>query len=101
MKLADIISGGFILDKDSKKNLRYAAYILLFVMISIWLSHSSDRQARYEYRLRKENRKLKSEYVALKSQLMKKQLRSEVYKKIKDKGFIIPKRRPVKIIVKK
>ncbi len=97
MAFNDIISGNFFW-RQNRLQLFYLIVLVLFIMLSIWLSHISDERARYTNKLIRENRKLKSEYVSLKSKLMKKQLRSEVYKKVKERGFIIPKRRPYKIV---
>jgi hypothetical protein len=68
------------------------------MMISIWLSHLSETKAKRLTDLTSENRRLRSEYVTVKSRLMKSGLRSSVFEKLKTYGFVIPKRPPVKVI---
>ncbi len=84
----------------AKKLWTYLFLFFIYGMVSVGLSHLSEQKARKMYRLVSENRKLKAEYVMLKSRLMKRQLRLNVYNRLKDKGFILPKRNPKMIVVK-
>ncbi len=72
--------------------------ILIYTLASTWLSHLSEEKAKRIYRLNLENRRLRSEYVMLKARWMKKRQRTAVYDAVKNRGFVIPKRQPVKII---
>jgi predicted metal-dependent hydrolase len=84
--------------EKASRNWAIVAGVLVYMMVSIWLSHISELTAKDRAKINAENRRLRSEYVGLKSMLMQRQLRSGVYNDLKDDGFIIPKRQPVKIV---
>ncbi len=89
----DFLSSGNILKKWA-----IIVGVLIYTLASTWLSHLSERKAKQMYRLDLENKQLRSEYVMLKAKWLKKRQRTAVYNAIKDRGFVIPKRQPVKII---
>ena len=86
--------------KNAKRNWSIALAVLLYSMFSIWLAHLGEQKARELARLKKENRRLKAEYVETKKLLMQDQLRSNIYEKLRDRQFVIPKRPPHMIEVK-
>ncbi|NPA42605.1 MAG: hypothetical protein GXO27_01060 [Chlorobi bacterium] len=98
MSLQDIIKFSGFRGPRARRNWLYLGLILAYVLVSIWLSHFSEIKARRLSELNRENRRLRSEYVSMQSRLATKQLRSQVYRRLKDKGFVIPKRAPVYIV---
>ncbi len=98
MELKDILRLKMFRGENATRNWLILIGILLWMLLSIGLSHNAEGKAKYLAYLNAENRRLQSEYVGLKSLLMKKQLRSNVYNEIKSRGFVIPKRPPVKIV---
>ncbi len=97
MTLKDILRLEMLRGEKATRNWLFLLGILVYMFISIWLSHVSEIKAVKMSKLTAENRRLRSEYVSLKSMLMQQQLRSNVYDKLKNDGFIIPKRPPVQI----
>ena len=98
MTWKDIILLSGFRGKKSKKIWTYIGGVLIYMLISIWLSHISESKAKYISALNRENRRLRSEYISLQSRLMTRQLRSNIYAELKDEGFVLPKRPPYQIV---
>ncbi len=99
MSISGLLRFEFLRGENAKKRWMVLIGILLYMLASIWLSHIAENNAKYMSKLNAENRRLRSEYVSVKSKLMMRQLRSSVYEEIKSDGFILPKRPPYKIII--
>jgi len=98
MTWKDIILLTWFRGDKAKKMWAFIGGLLVYMLISIALSHTSERKAKYLSALNNENRRLRSEYISLQSKLMQKQLRSHIYNEIKDEGYVIPKRPPYQIV---
>jgi len=92
--IVGILSLEWFSGKHAKRNWTIALGVLLYSMLSIWLAHLGEQKARELTALKKENRRLRAEYVETKKMLMHDQLRSSVYEKLRDRGYVIPKRPP-------
>ena len=80
--------------KDAKRNWGILILVLLYMMASIALAHLGEQKAREMADLKAENRRLRARFVETKRLLMQDGLRSNVYNRLKDHGFVVPKRNP-------
>jgi len=77
--------------------------VIMLVLMGITiinLSHSADAKVKKIVKLNKEVKALRSEYVELKAKVMKRKMASDVYERLKQEGFVLSKKQPVKILTK-
>jgi len=101
MTVWSIIKAEYLTNENATKNWSFILMLLVMGVVIINLSHSADAKVKEISKLKSEVKALRSEYVELKMNVSKKKTATGVREKVKDQGFVFPKKPPVKIIVKK
>jgi hypothetical protein len=101
MSIWSIIKADYLTNENAAKNWLFVLMLVLMGLSIINLSHSADAKVKKIVRLNKEVKALRSEYVELKAQVIKRKMATDVYQRLRDKGFILSKTQPVKIELKK
>jgi len=99
-KVYDILKGKFLIENDAYKNWGFIIFLLVLSLIMITSSHKIDMKVQKIGKLIRQNKELRSEFVATRSRLMKMKMESTVVKKIKEAGLFPSENPPTKIIVK-
>ena len=100
MNIWQIIKADYLINKNAAKNWAFVIMLVLMGISIINLSHSADAKVKRIVKLNKEVKALRSEYVELKAKVMKRKMASDVYQRLKEKGFVLSKKQPVKIVTK-
>ena len=100
MKIWSIIKAEYLINENAAKNWLFLIMLLVMGVSIINLSHQADAKVKKIVRLNKEVKALRSEYVELKTKVIKKKMASRVIQKMTAKGFVSPKKQPVKIKLK-
>ena len=98
-KILDILKGGFLVEDDSFKNWRFLGFSVLLILIMISSSHNSEKKVFEIARLDKKVKELRSEYVDLRSELMKLKMESKVVIEMEKRDLKLSQEPPKKIIV--
>ena len=86
-KFLNILKGGFLVDEDSFKNWRFIGFSVLLVLVMIASSHQAEKKVFLIGDLDKKVKELRSEYVDLRSYLMKVKMESKIVKKMNKRGL--------------
>ena len=101
-KLLNILKGRFLVNEDAVKNWRFIGFSILLVLIMISSSHKAEKKVFEIGDLDKRVKELRSEYVDLRSQLMKLKLESKIAVKMNARGLKSSEVPPKKIkVIKK
>lgn len=98
-KLIDLLKGRFLVNEDAVKNWRFIVFSAFLVLIMIGSSHKTEEKVYYIGELDKKTKELRSEYVDLRSRLMKMKMESTVVEKMKERGLKVSEAPPKKIKV--
>ena len=98
MTVWSIIKAEYLTNENATKNWAFILMLLVMGVIVINLSHNAETKAKGIASLKAEVKALRSEYVELKMNVMKKKMATDVYVRLKDEGFIFPKVPPIKIV---
>ncbi len=82
-------------------NIRFVLFLAFLGVLYIGISRQAESNIRNIHLLTKEVRKLRWEYMSLQSELMYSSTQSEVIQTMKSKGFVVDKKGPKRIVVKK
>ncbi len=91
------LRGEFLLDADAFKNWRMVVFVIFLLMLMVRSGHITDEKVMRITKLSNQERELRAEYIALRSQSMKLKLESSVVAKVKDMG-LKPSDRPAQVI---
>jgi hypothetical protein len=97
MSIWSIIKAEYLTNENAPKNWAFILTLVIMGIFIINLSHMADAKVKKIVKLNKEVKALRSEYVELKAEVIKQKMASDVYQKLKNEGFILPKKPPVKI----
>jgi len=97
--LYNILKGKFLVDEDAKKNWGFIIFLTVLALLMISSSHQIDTKVQRISSLNKEKRKLYSEFVATRSDLMKLKMESSISKRLADNGLYVSQIPPQKIKV--
>ena len=86
-KLLNILKGRFLVDDDAVKNWGFIGFSVLLVLVMIASSHHAENKVYAIGDLDKKVKELRSEYVDLRSQLMKLKMESKVALKMTKRGL--------------
>lgn len=86
-KLLNILKGRFLVDDDAFKNWRFIGFSVLLLLVMIASSHHTEKKVFLIGDLDKKVKELRSEYVDLRSQLMKLKMESKVIVKMNKRGL--------------
>lgn len=91
------LRGEFLLNEDAFKNWRMVIFVIFLLMLMVRSGHITDEKVMKITKLNKQERELRAEYIALRSQSMKLKLESNVVENVKEMG-LKQSDTPVKII---
>lgn len=91
------LRGEFLLNEDAFKNWRMVIFVIFLLMLMVRSGHITDEKVMNITKLNKQERELRAEYIALRSQSMKLKLESNVVENVKEMG-LKQSNTPVKII---
>ena len=97
MSIWSIIKADYLTNENAAKNWLFIVMLVIMGLSIINLSHTADAKVKKIVRLNKEVKALRSEYVELKTKVIKEKMATEVIQKLKSKGFVPSKKQPVKI----
>lgn len=98
-KIYNILKGKFLINDDAIKNWRFIVFASLLALIMIASSHLADKKVHDIAKLNDEVKKLKSEFVDVRSRLQQLKMESYVISKMKDRGVAPSENPPQKIRV--
>ena len=98
-RLINLIRGSFLVDEKYISNWIYIFLFLILGLVMISSSHSIDKKVYEIAALNDEIKSLRSEFVDVRSSLMKSRMESSVNERLSKKGIISSKTPPVKIII--
>jgi len=101
MSIWTIIKADYLTNENATKNWLFVLMLVLMGLSIINLSHSADAKVKKIVKLNREAKALRSEYVELKAEVIKRKMASDVYQRLQTKGFNLSKKAPVKIKLKK
>ena len=98
--LYNILRGKFLVDEDAKKNWGFIIFITCLALLMITSSHQIDRKVQKIAELNQEQRMLRSEFVATRSDLMKLKMESSISSRLAANGLFVSQTPPQKIKVR-
>tara|TARA_R100000935_G_C2832967_1_gene166283 strand:+ start:1467 stop:1784 length:318 start_codon:yes stop_codon:yes gene_type:complete len=96
-KMYNILKADFLISNDAVKNWRFIVFCTLLAIIMIACSHSAERKVHDIARLNTEVRELRSEFVDMRSALMKLKMESTITNKMAARGVKPSETPPYKI----
>jgi len=96
----NILKANFLISNDAVKNWRFIVFCTLLAIIMIACSHSAERKVHRIAALNNEVRELRSEFVEVRSALMKLKMESTLTNKMVDRGIKPSETPPHKIKIK-
>ena len=97
MSIWSIIKADYLTNENAAKNWTFILMLVIMGLSIINLSHLADAKVKKIVKLNREVKALRSEYVELKAKVIKQKMVTNVYGRLKNEGFILPKKQPVKI----
>ncbi len=98
--LYNILKGKFLVDEDAKKNWGFIIFLTVLALLMITSSHQIDTKVQKISTLNKDMRRLRSQFVASRSDLMKLKMESSISKRLAENGLYISQTPPQKIKVR-
>lgn len=98
--LYDILKGKFLVSNDAFNNWRFILFCTLLAIIMIGSSHSAERKVHEIARLNDEVRELRSEFVDMRSNLMRLKMESTISRRMAIRGIKPSEVPPTKIVIK-
>jgi hypothetical protein len=98
--LYDILKGKFLVSNDAFNNWRFILFCTLLAIIMIGSSHSAERKVHEIAKLNDEVRELRSEFVDMRSTLMRLKMESTISRRMAGRGIKPSEVPPVKIVIK-
>ena len=96
----DILKGKFLVSNDAFNNWRFILFCTLLAIIMIGSSHSAERKVHEIARLNDEVRELRSEFVDMRSSLMRLKMESTISRRMAGRGIKPSDVPPTKIVIK-
>ncbi len=96
-KWVKILKGEYLFNEKGKKGWRMVIYIMILLMIMVYSGHKVDDKVLEISKLRKLEKKKKTEFVVTRSKAMRLKLRSRVEKEAAGIG-LYPSTKPVTVI---
>ncbi len=98
--LYDILKGKFLVSNDAFNNWRFILFCTLLAIIMIGSSHSAERKVHEIARMNDEVRELRSEFVDMRSNLMRLKMESTISRRMAGRGIKPSEVPPTKIVIK-
>ncbi|WP_026839570.1 FtsL-like putative cell division protein [Gillisia sp. JM1] len=93
----NILKANFLISNDAVKNWRFIVFCTILAIIMIASSHSAERKVHNIARLNTEVREMRSEFVDMRSALMKLKMESTITNKMAARGVKPSETPPYKI----
>lgn len=97
--LFDFLKGKFLVSQDAFRNWKLIFFCTALAIIMIGSSHRAERKVHQIARMHDEVRELRSEFVDLRSKLMRLKMESTLIEKMKSRGISPSDTPPVKIVI--
>ena len=98
-KIYKFLKGSFLTEDNAQKNWVFLIFLTLLAITMIKSSHSVDKKVQEISYLNRKNKKLRSAFVATRSELMNLKMESSITRTLAQKGLRPPKNPPYKIKV--
>lgn len=98
--LYDILKGKFLVSNDAFNNWRFILFCTVLAIIMIGSSHSAERKVHEIARLNDDVRELRSEFVDMRSNLMRLKMESTISRRMAGRGIKPSEVPPTKIVIK-
>lgn len=99
-KIYDVLKGKFLVDEDALKNWVLILFLTFLALMMISSSHSVDKKVQKIAKMNRSKKELRSQFVALRSDLMKVKMESNIEKQVMNKGLYVSTEPPIKIKIK-
>ncbi|PKP25888.1 MAG: S-adenosyl-methyltransferase [Bacteroidetes bacterium HGW-Bacteroidetes-2] len=86
-KIYQILKGKFLVSEDAFKNWRFIIFLSLLALVMISSAHSADKKVHKISKLNTQVKELRSEFVDVRSKLMKVKMESKVIASLDGKGL--------------
>jgi cell division protein FtsL len=86
-RFLNILKGRFLVNDDAVKNWRFIGFSVILILVMIASSHKAEKKVFEIDGLDKKVKELRSEYVDLRSQLMKLKMESKISEKMRARGL--------------
>jgi outer membrane murein-binding lipoprotein Lpp len=96
----DIIKAKFLINDGAIKNWSFIVFCAILSLFMIYSSHSAEKKVLKIAELKSDAKKLNSEFVQTKKEVMQLKMESQVAMKMKAKGIKLSKEPPTEIIIK-
>ena len=100
-KTYSVLKGKFLVEEDALKNWIFILFLAFLALMMISSSHSVDRKVQRIAKLNRQKKEMRSEFIALSSELMKMKMESKIVEKLEEKGLFVSEEPPVKIKILK
>ena len=98
-RIINLIRGSFLVGEKYITNWIYIFLFLILGLVMISSSHSIDKKVYEIAGLNDEIKSLRSEFVDVRSSLMKLRMESSIIERLSKKGIISSKTPPIKIVI--
>ncbi|MDG1823043.1 MAG: FtsL-like putative cell division protein [Flavobacteriaceae bacterium] len=97
--LLNLLKGTFLVQEGASKNWRFILFVFFLAGLMITASHQVDQKVVQISKANKELQAFRSEFVAVREQLMHKRMETQLENALKGQGIFPPEKAPLKIIV--
>ena len=99
-KLLDVLKGKFLIADDAIKNWIMLLFLFFLALVMIASSHHAEKKVHTIARLHKDVQRLRTQFVDVRTRLMRLKMESSVVEKMAQRGVSRPELPPQKIIIK-
>lgn len=96
-KMYQLLKGKFLVNEDAFKNWKFIIFLSFLALVMISSAHSADRKVHEISKINTEVKELRSEFVDVRSKLMKVKMESKVIASLQRKGLVPSSNPPHKI----
>ena len=97
--LLNLLKGTFLVQEGASKNWRFILFVFFLAGLMITASHQVDQKVVQISKANKELQAFRSEFVAVREQLMHKRMETQLENALKGQGIFPPEKATLKIIV--
>ena len=98
--LLNLLKGTFLVQEGASKNWRFILFVFFLAGLMITASHKVDQKVMQIAKANKELQSVRSEFVAVREQVMHKRMETQLAESLKTQGVFPPDKAAVKIIVR-
>jgi len=96
-KMYQLLKGKFLVSEDAFKNWKFIIFLSLLALVMISSAHSAERKVHQISKINTQVKELRSEFVDVRSKLMKVKMESKVIASLQSKGLVPSNNPPHKI----